>query len=138
VVIYRLFVLYDARCGVCSRLRQWMLHQPAFVHFEFVPAHSERARRLFPSLDHGRSELMVVTDGGEVYIDDAAWLMCLWSLREYRSWSYRFARGPLRPFARAAWDFLSANRQTLAQMLALRSDEEVARELAKRTDTCES
>lgn len=137
-MIHRLFVVYDSRCGVCSRLRHWMLQQPAYVHVDFVPAHSERARRLFPLLDHGSSELMVVTDAGEVYVDDAAWLMCLWSLREYRSWSYRFARGPLRPFARAAWDFLSANRQTLAQMLALKSDQDMANELAKRSDACES
>ena len=139
-MIHRLFVLYDARCGICSRLRLWIFNQPALVAYEFVPAGSERARRLFPALDDAAElqELVVVTDGGEVYIDDAAWIICLWGLREYRTWSYRFARGPLRPFARAAWDFLSSNRRQLAQMLSLRSDEEIARDLERRATSCEN
>ena len=136
----RLYVLYDSRCGICSRLRTWMQRQPAYLLVDFVPAGSERARRLFPDLRHDEqpSELLVVTDEGDVYVDDAAWLICLWALREYRSWSWRLARGPLRPFARAAWDFLSTNRAKLAEMLSLKSDAEVARELERNAPpSCE-
>jgi predicted DCC family thiol-disulfide oxidoreductase YuxK len=138
VVIDTLYVLYDARCGICSRVRVWMQEQQSYVALAFVPAGSERARRLFPDLDHDANprELVVVTNEGEVYSDDAAWLLCLWALVEYRSWSFRFARGPLRPLARAAWQLLSANRRELARMLALRSDEEVARELERQPETC--
>jgi predicted DCC family thiol-disulfide oxidoreductase YuxK len=138
-VIRRLYVLYDSRCGICSRLRLWIQNQRAFVIYDFVPAGSERARRIFPSLEHDAnvSELVVVTDGGAVYADDAAWILCLWGLREYRSWSHRFAHGPLRPLARAAWDFLSTNRSQLAAMLSMRSDEDIARELAQRPGVCD-
>jgi predicted DCC family thiol-disulfide oxidoreductase YuxK len=138
-MITTLFVLYDSHCGICTRLRTWIRHQPGHVAFDFVPAGSERARRLFPGLLHDDEprELMVISNEGAVYIDDAAWLVCLWGLREYRSWSYRLARGPLRPFARAAWEFLSSNRKQLARMLSLNDDERLAQELARHPSECE-
>jgi predicted DCC family thiol-disulfide oxidoreductase YuxK len=134
MVIRELYVLYDARCGVCSRVRGWVEQQRTFVPLHFIPSGSERAKRLFPQLDHASDprELLVVTDGGDVYLDDAAWIACLWALVEYRTWSYRFARGPLRPLARAAWDFLSRNRHELGRMLSLESDEAAARRLEEQ------
>lgn len=134
MAIGRLYVLYDARCGICSRLRSWTQQQRAFVPVDFVAAGSDRARRLFPQLEHSAEprELVVITDEGDVYLDDAAWIVCLWALVEWRNWSFRFARGPLRPLARAAWEFLSANRHELARMLSLQSDEEVARRLERQ------
>jgi predicted DCC family thiol-disulfide oxidoreductase YuxK len=141
MVIRRLYVLYDWQCGICSGLRSWIQNQPAFVQFDFVPAGSPRAQRLFPTLSQGGtpSELVVITDSGAVYADNDAWILCLWGLREYRDWSYRLARGVLRPFARAAWDFLSTNRLQLASMMALKSDAEVAGELAQRPGvTCDT
>lgn len=137
-MIDTLYVLYDARCGICSRVRAWMQQQPAYVALAFVAAGSERARRLFPDLDHDADprELVVITNEGAVYVDDAAWLLCLWALADYRTWAFRFARGPLRPLARVAWQLLSENRRELARILALRSDEEVARELERQPETC--
>jgi predicted DCC family thiol-disulfide oxidoreductase YuxK len=130
-MIDTLYVLYDSRCGLCSRVREWMLEQPAHVALDFVAAGSDRARRLFPDLDHDEApnELVVVTSEGEVYEDDAAWIVCLWALRDLRPWSQRFARGPLRPLARAAWHFLSSNRNKVGALLALQSDAEIARTL---------
>ena len=130
-MIRRLYVLYDSRCGICSRVRTWVGNQRQMVPLVFVAAGSDYARRMFPELDHEGAprELVVITDEGDVYLDDAAWIVCLWALRDYRTWSFRFARGPLRPLARAAWDFLSANRHELGRMLSLESDAEVARKL---------
>jgi predicted DCC family thiol-disulfide oxidoreductase YuxK len=126
-----LYVLYDSRCGLCSRVREWMLEQPALVALDFVAAGSDRARRLFPELaqDGDPQELIVVTSDGEVYEDDAAWIVCLWALRELRPWSRRFARGPLRPLARAAWHFLSDNRNQIGSLLSLESDAQLATQL---------
>jgi predicted DCC family thiol-disulfide oxidoreductase YuxK len=117
-----------------------MLEQRAFVPMEFIAAGSERARRMFPQLEHHEvpRELVVVTDAGDVYLDDAAWIVCLWALVEYRTWSFRFARGPLRSLARAAWSILSANRYELARVLSIESDEELARKLRERdTPACD-
>jgi predicted DCC family thiol-disulfide oxidoreductase YuxK len=129
--MHTIYVLYDSRCGVCSRLRAWMVEQPAYVALEFVAAGSARARRLFPELHHDEqpSELVVVTDDGDVYINDAAWIVCLYALVDYRAWSFRLARLPLRRLARSAWEMLSKNRAQLSRVLALTSDAELARRL---------
>lgn len=135
----RLYVLYDSRCGICSRVRSWVASQRQSVPLVFIAAGSEYARKMFPELDHAATprELVVVNESGDVYLDDAAWIVCLWALTDYRMWSFRFARGPLRPLARAAWDFLSANRNELARMLSLQSDDDVATRLRERDPGCD-
>ncbi len=132
-----IYVLYDSRCGVCSRLRAWMLEQPAYLTIDFVPAGSGRARSLFPELRHDEqpSELVVVTDEGEVYLDDRAWIVCFYALVEYRSLSFRLAGPPLRRLARAAWEIVSKNRLALSRVLALRSDADVAAQLESQPAT---
>lgn len=134
-----IWILYDSRCGVCSRLREWVSAQHAYVAIEFVAAGSERARKLFPELRHDEqpSELVVVSDEGDVYVDDAAWIVILYALVEYRTWSFRIARPPLRRLARGAWELLSKNRAGLSRALALKSDAELARELAEQPFACE-
>lgn len=134
-MVTTLYILYDARCGLCSRVREWSLAQPAFVTLDFIPAGSERARRLFPALSHDAapSELVVVTSEGDVYFDTEAWIVCLWALREYRAWSRRFASGPLRPLARTAWHFICDNRVALTRLFSLHNDEEIARRLSAQT-----
>ncbi|HVT05694.1 MAG TPA: DCC1-like thiol-disulfide oxidoreductase family protein [Thermoanaerobaculia bacterium] len=126
-----LYVLYDAQCGLCSRVRLWMTDQPAYCAIDFIPAGSDLARRLFPELDtqENPSELIVVTDEGDVYRDDAAWTVCLWAMVEYRVWSQRIARGPLRGLARKVWAMVSSNRIEISRTLALRSDKEIASRL---------
>jgi len=138
-MIRRLYVLYDSRCGVCSKLRSWVHVQQSLVEFEFVPAGSDRARQLFPALRNEvePSELVVVSNEGGVFTGNDAWILCLWGLRAYRELSYRLARGPLRPFARAAWSLLSSNRRGLSAILSFRSDEELARELGAEAQSCD-
>ena len=46
----RLYVLYDARCGLCSWAHRWMRRQPAFLELTFIPKDSDRAAHLFPGL----------------------------------------------------------------------------------------
>lgn len=75
------------------------------------------------------SELVVVSDAGEVYFNDAAWIVCLYALVDYRAWSFRLARPLLRGLARVAWETLSKNRASLSHLLALASDAELARKL---------
>ena len=122
----KLYVLYDATCGVCVRARGWMGRQPALVALEFVSAGSPVARMLFPELASATEELTVVSDEGEVWRGTAAWLMCLWALTEYREWSERLASPALEPFARQAFELLSRNRKTLSDWLRLMPEEAVA------------
>jgi predicted DCC family thiol-disulfide oxidoreductase YuxK len=94
----RLYMLYDSRCGLCSRLRTWIETEPAYCEIVFVAAGSPWARTLFPQLRHEDepSELVAISDEGDVYKNDEAWIVCLWALVDYRDWSYRLAHQPLR------------------------------------------
>src|ERR1700742_5341242 len=116
-----LHVLYDSRCGLCSRLRHWLVAQPAHLDSDFIAAGSERAQRLFPGIDLGDDpeELIVVSDEGDVWDGDAAWLVCLWCLVEYRPWSYRLSSPALLPYARRAYELLSRNRRALSGAFVL-------------------
>lgn len=122
----KLYVLYDATCGVCDRARLWLGRQPALVDMEFVSAGSPTARMLFPALASVTEELTVVSDEGEVWRGTDAWLMCLWALSEFREWSHRLASPALAPFARQAFELLSRNRKKLSEWLHLLPEEVVA------------
>ena len=71
-----LTVLYDADCGFCERCRRWLENQPKLIPLEFVAGGSPEAVRRFPDLVvPGRAEeLIVVSDEGDVYRNDNAWL----------------------------------------------------------------
>jgi predicted DCC family thiol-disulfide oxidoreductase YuxK len=118
-----LFVVYDPACGLCSQIKYWLERQPAYVTLQFVPSGSAQARRLMPSLAPG--ELAVVSDDGDAWVGNSAWILCLWALREYRGWSTHLARPALLPFAQQAFAVLSRHRSGLSRLLKLRSDAEI-------------
>ncbi|MFF4725899.1 thiol-disulfide oxidoreductase DCC family protein [Streptomyces mirabilis] len=93
VPVLGLTVLYDASCSLCTFLRDWLGKQPQLVSLRLVPAGSEQARALFPALDHRATldEITVVGDGGQVYRGAAAWVVCLWALREHRPLAHRLS-----------------------------------------------
>jgi predicted DCC family thiol-disulfide oxidoreductase YuxK len=129
-----LTVLYDARCGLCSNARRWLLHQRQLVPLALVAAGSDEARRRFPTLAEAEpSELLAVSDEGDVYRGPAAWIVCLWALEDFRDWSFRLAGPTLLPLARPIFEWISTRRHALSRALKLMSDEEIARE-ARRTD----
>jgi len=92
--VRRLTVLYDAGCPLCTRFRDWLARQPLLVPLDLVPAGSERARALFPTLDHARTlrEVTVVGDDGAVWRNEDAWVMCLWVTRSQRALAERLAQ----------------------------------------------
>ncbi|UUU24514.1 thiol-disulfide oxidoreductase DCC family protein [Streptomyces sp. DSM 40750] len=104
VPVRGLTVLYDAGCGLCAFLREWLGRQRQLVPLTFVAAGSEEARRLFPSLDHGATleEITIVGDGGQVYQGSAAWIVCLWALREHRPLAHRLSNPAGARLARTA------------------------------------
>ena len=105
-----LTVLYDARCGLCRRFKDWLAAQrPApdgyggLVRLRFVAAGSAHARALYPTLDHAATlrDVTVVADDGAVYVGDRAWIACLWATGDHRHTAVRLANPALRPVARA-------------------------------------
>ena len=73
--------------------------------------------------------MAVLSDTGEVWTGDSAWLIVLWALDDYRDWSYRLARPELLPLARQAFATLSKNRAELSGWLGLTADADVAARL---------
>lgn len=99
-----LTVLYDPDCSLCVFVRGWLARQRRLVPLTLLPMGSPEARARFPELDHTatRAEITVVGDAGQVYRGEAAWLVCLWALAEYRPLSHRLAGRAGAPLARAA------------------------------------
>ena len=129
----KLWVLYDADCGLCRRARRWMLEQPAFLELEFLAAEGPEARKRFPTLaSAGRpEELVAVDDEGGVYRGGQAWLICLYALEDYREWSQFLAKPALLPMARAAFYFLSHNRSMISGWLGRDGEERLKETLAR-------
>ena len=44
----RLYILYDAHCGLCSWARRWLMRQPTLIDLKFIPGGTPQAERLFP------------------------------------------------------------------------------------------
>lgn len=136
-----LTLFYDARCGLCSRVRQWLSSQPSYVRLEFVPYDSPEAERRLPSIRHlhADQEILVMADTGEVWQGAGAWVMCLWSLREFRAWSARLASPAMQGMARKVVHWISQNRIGLSRLLGFQSDAELlaVAERDMQEPTCE-
>lgn len=107
-------VLYDEGCPICRTAHRWLKSRDQLVPLRFVPAGSAEARRRFPGLDHAATlrDLTVITDGGLVYVSDAAWLACLWALTDYRGMAERLSSPRLLPAARRFIATAAAVRQS--------------------------
>ena len=65
----------------------------------FVACTGSEARARYGDIPWLGDELIVVGDGGEVWVGPAAFLTCLWALVEWRAWSYRLAGPAFAPLA---------------------------------------
>jgi predicted DCC family thiol-disulfide oxidoreductase YuxK len=114
-----LYVLYDGECGLCARCRDWLREQPAWIELRMIPFQSEEVAQRFEGLDlHALGEeIHVIADDGSLYRGDAAWLMCLYALKEYRELSYRLNTPTLRPMARRFCEWVSEHRIGVSDFL---------------------
>lgn len=115
-----IFILYDSTCALCGQCKTWIASQRQIVKVTFVAAASPEARRLFPHLDHARTEqeLTAIGDSGDVYHGAKAWLMCLWSLDDYRTWARKIATPELLPTAQKIIATISSNRKNISKLIA--------------------
>ncbi|MFJ9813850.1 thiol-disulfide oxidoreductase DCC family protein [Streptomyces sp. NPDC101151] len=104
VPVRGLTVLYDARCTLCTHLRNWLVRQPQLVPLDLVPAGSAEACGRFPGLDHAATldEVTVIGDSGQVYQGSRAWIVVLWALREHRPLAHRLSTPAGAKLARGA------------------------------------
>ncbi len=115
----RLTVLYDAECSICVRFKRWLEQQPQIVPLLFEPYQAALASGRFSGLAamHPEREVCVVSNDGCVWRGDAAWILCLYALCEYRTWSFRLSTPTLRPLARTLCTAISANRMKISRWL---------------------
>lgn len=127
----KLYVLYDPKCELCCRLKNWILVQRSWIGIAVMEAGSKKARRLFPELENiaGRDDLAVISEEGAVYLNDRAWIMVMYAMVEYRDWAARLTHPLLMPLARQAFAALSKNRHLLSRMLTSEDPETIASEL---------
>ncbi len=130
-----LYVLYDPKCELCERLKDWLLIQRSWLGLCMVPAGSEKAKRMFPDLERiaSANDLVVISDDGQVYLNNKAWIMALYALEEYRDWASRLTHPLLAPLARQAFVTISRNRHAISRWLYGRRPEEIADELRRVT-----
>ena len=129
----KLYVLYDPKCELCCRLKNWILVQRSWMGLALVEQGSEKAKRLFPELARiaTKEDLAVISDEGAVYLNDRAWIMVLYAMVEYRDWAARLTHPLLMPLARQAFAALSKNRHFISSMLRPENTEALAKELRK-------
>ena len=127
----KLYVLFDPKCELCGRLKDWLLEQRQWIELEVIPAGSQEARKMFPELEQiaSQNDLAVISDEGAVYLNDRAWIMVLYALEEYRDWAARLTHPLLMPLARQAYAALSRNRYFLSRWLSSTKPEAIAAEL---------
>ena len=112
-------ILYDPTCGLCCRVREWLMQQARLVELVFIPCKSAEARQRFPQLNHDLTDqdLTIITDRGAVYSGPKAWLMVLWALKQYRPWSYRLASPELLPTTKRVVSLISEHRYQIGRGL---------------------
>lgn len=137
--IQEIEVFYDGRCGMCCTFHEWINRQPRAKRAVFVPYQAADAERVFPglgTLDPAR-EMVVRTDGNEIYRGAEAWVWCLYSCANYQGVARRLAGPGLLPVAVRACRLLAANRHSLSKMFFRRKDRQVREELHRmQTEEC--
>jgi predicted DCC family thiol-disulfide oxidoreductase YuxK len=123
----RLYVLYDSRCVLCRRIRDWLREQPSHFPVVLLAGGSMEARQKFPSVAPG--ELTVIAADGRLWKGDHAWVAVLFALKRYRAWARRLARPMLLPLARQAFAAVSEHRNGLGWWMGIAGEDEVARHL---------
>ncbi|MDX6766177.1 MAG: DCC1-like thiol-disulfide oxidoreductase family protein [Candidatus Methylacidiphilales bacterium] len=120
----RLTVLYDGSCGFCCRCRDWLEAQDQIIPLEFLPLQSEEVARRFGDLRQMRPEeqMLAIADNGDLWMGDAAWVMCLYTLRDYRDLADKFAHSSFRPLIRNLYRLISSNRHRVSNLLGLQPD----------------
>jgi predicted DCC family thiol-disulfide oxidoreductase YuxK len=120
----QLTVLYDERCALCRRCRDWLLGQPCLVDVELLPAGSLIAKSRFGTIPWLGAELVAVDQTGRVWVGPAAFLTCLWATVRFRAWSYRLAGPTLAPLAERFFMQVSKRRDRVSAWVVRREDPE--------------
>ncbi len=116
-----LFVFYDGECGLCSRTRNRLARMVQTIPLVFVAYQDPAVQAVFPALSllNPEQNIIAVSDTGDIYEGDSAWITILWALRDYRRWAIRLARPRWRPHAKRVVETIAKNRGRISTWLRL-------------------
>ena len=129
-------VFYDGRCGMCCSFHEWINRQPRAFGIGFIPYQAADAEQVFPglgTLDPAR-EMVVRTDGGEVFRGAEAWVWCLYSCANHQQAARKLGGPVMLPVAIHACRVLAANRHALSKLF-FRSKDKAVRDKLHRMET---
>ncbi len=112
-----LTVVYDDRCPLCRRCREWVLAQPQLVSYRFVAASEPWVQRWLGHIVPVGDDLVVVGRTGATWVGPDAFIVCLWGLQRYRALAVRLQRPGLRAVAKRAFHVVSAGRGLASTVL---------------------
>ncbi len=110
-------VVYDESCALCRRCRHWLEWQPTYLPLEFLTTGAAREDDRYAGVPWLGAELVVVDEAGEVWVGAAAFLVCLWATRGWRSWAYRLSGPAFAPLAERFFYAISAHRGRISTLL---------------------
>ena len=113
-------VIYDARCGVCSRSVAWLKRQKADQPLRFLASDSEEAVRLVPV--RPPNQMAIVSPTGEVLLGSDGWIGCMSTLPRYRMIASVMAWPVVNPFVRLGYGIVARNRLRISAMLGRKAD----------------
>jgi len=116
-----LFVFYDSGCGLCSLTRTRLARLIQAVPLVFVAYQDPAVQAVFPGLTqlNPGQNIIAMSDTGDIYEGDSAWITILWALRDYRRWALRLAQPRWRPHARRIVETIAKNRQRISRWFRL-------------------
>jgi predicted DCC family thiol-disulfide oxidoreductase YuxK len=119
----RITVLYDERCTLCLRCRDWLADQPCLLEVELLPAGSAIARERYGAVPWLENELVVVDDRGRAWIGPAAFVTCLWATARYRWLAYVLSRPGLSKHTASFFMLVSRRRGRWSEWLSRKDDD---------------
>lgn len=111
-------VVYDESCALCRRCRHWLEWQPTYLPLDFLTTTDARQDGRYAGLPWLGAELVVINEAGEVWVGPAAFLVCLWATRGWRSWAYRLSGPSFAPLADRFFYAVSEHRGGISVLLS--------------------
>ena len=127
--IQKLYLLYDARCGLCVGIKKWLSRQQLHVPLIPLPQQSALVRKRWPELSlrcdaqGNPQDMVVISDRGEVWRGNHGYLIVLWATRRYRNLSLLLVRRKMVGLAGRIYALLSSNRYRVCRLLGLKGED---------------
>lgn len=119
----RLTVLYDGECGLCGRLKERLQDEPVWIELEFLALQDASVPERFPGVEayEPTRHLVIVSNTGQVYCAENAWIMILHATKAFRGLALQLSEPGLKNLAKEACQWVSGNRKSISSWCGLKA-----------------